>query len=71
MAEPAIAAKGLTKRYGSLVAVDGLDLTVTKGETFALLGTNGAGKSTTIDMLTGVSRPTLGDASVMGACSVA
>lgn len=66
MAEPAIAAKGLTKRYGSLVAVDGLDLTVMKGETFALLGTNGAGKSTTIDMLTGVSCPTTGDASIMG-----
>ena len=50
--QEAIRAEGLTKRFGATTAVDGLDLTVTNGETFALLGVNGAGKSTTIAMLT-------------------
>ena len=50
--QEAIRAEELTKRFGATTAVDGLDLTVTNGETFALLGVNGAGKSTTIAMLT-------------------
>ena len=56
----------LTKRYGALTAVDHLDLTIRKGELFALLGINGAGKSTTIRMLCGLSRPDEGDARLLG-----
>lgn len=63
---PAIAAKGLTKRFGDLIAVDGIDLTVERGELFALLGPNGAGKTTTIKMLCCLLRPTSGTATVMG-----
>ncbi len=62
----AIRITGLTKRFGETVAVDGLDLTVQKGELFALLGVNGAGKTTTIKMLTCLSRPTSGDAVLLG-----
>lgn len=62
----AIITSGLTKRYGSLTAVDGLDLRVEQGELFALLGVNGAGKSTTIRMLSTLSRPTSGEAWLMG-----
>ena len=57
---------GLTKRYGDLTAVDGLTLTVPAGELFALLGVNGAGKTTAIRMLSCLSRPTAGDALVGG-----
>jgi ABC-2 type transport system ATP-binding protein len=62
----AIAARGLTKRYGPVVALDGLDLDVPAGIVFGLLGPNGAGKTTTIRMLTGLSRPTSGRVSVTG-----
>ncbi len=62
----AIITSGLTKRYGSLTAVDGLDLAVQKGELFALLGVNGAGKSTTIRMLSTLTKPTSGEAWLMG-----
>ena len=55
-----IRTEGLTKRYGSFVAVHPLDLHVRPGELFGFLGPNGAGKTTTIRMLTGVLRPTLG-----------
>ena len=48
MAAPSIRVSGLVKRYGDLVAVDGLDLEVAPGETLSLLGPNGAGKSTTV-----------------------
>jgi ABC-2 type transport system ATP-binding protein len=61
-----IRTKGLTKRYGDLVAVDGLDLVVHRGEVFGLLGPNGAGKTTTILMLLGLSEPTKGKARVLG-----
>ncbi len=57
---------GLTKRYGPLVAVDGLDLRVTEGEVYGLLGPNGAGKTTTIMMLLGLTEPTDGTARVLG-----
>jgi ABC-2 type transport system ATP-binding protein len=56
----------LTKRYGELLAVDGLDLELRRGEIFGLLGQNGAGKTTTILMLLGLTEPTSGSARVMG-----
>ena len=62
----AIQTSALTKRYGKLTAVDGLDLRVGQGELFSLLGVNGAGKTTTIKMLTCLTRPTAGDALVGG-----
>ena len=63
---PTIEARGLTKRYGELVAVDHLDLTVERGEIFGLLGPNGAGKTTTILMLLGLTEPTAGTVRVLG-----
>jgi ABC-2 type transport system ATP-binding protein len=65
-APPAISVRGLTKRFGSILAVDGLDLEVPSGVVFGLLGPNGAGKTTTIRLLTGLARPTAGSASVAG-----
>ena len=56
----------LTKRYGSTLAVDGLDLTVTGGQVFGFLGPNGAGKTTTMRMLLGLIRPTSGRAWLNG-----
>ena len=56
-----IVTKGLTKRYGELVAVDQLDLQVRPGEIFGFLGPNGAGKTTTIKLLVGMLRPTAGE----------
>jgi ABC-2 type transport system ATP-binding protein len=61
-----IRTRGLTKRYGDLVAVDHLDLEVHSGEIFGLLGQNGAGKTTTILMLLGLTEPTEGAARVVG-----
>ena len=58
--------RNLRKRYGPLVAVDGLDLQVRDGELFAFLGPNGAGKTTTIKVLVGLIRPTSGTALVDG-----
>jgi len=58
--------RGLVKRYGPLIAVDGLDLTVARGETFALLGPNGAGKTTTVECLEGYRRPDAGTVRVLG-----
>jgi ABC-2 type transport system ATP-binding protein len=65
-AEPVIRTRGLTKRYGSLTAVDNLNLEVYPGEIFGLLGQNGAGKTTTILMLLGLTEPTSGQARVIG-----
>ena len=62
----AIQTLGLTKRYKNLTAVDHLDLEVSEGELFALLGVNGAGKTTIIKMLTCLTKPTEGDAMVGG-----
>ena len=62
----AIETEKLTKRYGDLTAVRDLDLTIRQGELYALLGVNGAGKSTTIKMLSCLSRPTSGDAWLLG-----
>ena len=63
---PAVAVRGLTKRYGELVAVDSVDFDVATGEVFGFLGPNGAGKSTTIKMLCTLVEPTAGQASVAG-----
>jgi ABC-2 type transport system ATP-binding protein len=62
----AIKIEGLTKKYKDVVAVDGLSLTVHRGELFSLLGVNGAGKTTTIKMLSCLTRPTGGDAWLNG-----
>jgi ABC-2 type transport system ATP-binding protein len=64
--EPAIEARGLTKRFGPILALDRLDLVVPRGSIFGLLGPNGAGKTTTIRILAGLARPTAGNASVAG-----
>ena len=62
----AIQTRALVKRYKNLTAVDGLDLEIRQGELFSLLGVNGAGKTTVIKMLTGLTRPTAGEALVGG-----
>lgn len=62
----AIQTMGLVKRYGDVTAVDGLELEVKQGELYSLLGVNGAGKTTAIRLLTGLTRPTSGDALVGG-----
>ena len=63
---PALSCTGLVKRYGDLTAVDGLDLTVHRGECFGLLGPNGAGKTTTIEILEGLLAPDAGAVEVLG-----
>ncbi len=63
---PAIRTRQLRKVFGSIVAVEGLDLTVDQGEIFGLLGPNGSGKTTSIRMLTGLMAPTSGTADVAG-----
>jgi ABC-2 type transport system ATP-binding protein len=62
----AIEAEGLTKRYGDLLAVDDLRLSIQEGEIFGLLGPNGAGKTTTLSMLATLLKPTAGTARVNG-----
>jgi ABC-2 type transport system ATP-binding protein len=66
MTVPAISIQGLTKRYGKLVAVKDLSLTVNQGEIFGFLGLNGAGKTTTIRILLDLLRPDSGSAAVLG-----
>jgi ABC-2 type transport system ATP-binding protein len=63
---PAVETQGLTKRFGSFVAVDRLDLAVQPGEVFGFLGSNGAGKSTAIRMLCGLLAPSGGTGRVLG-----
>ena len=65
--EAAVQATQLTKRYGQLLAVNHLDLTVPRGSIFGLIGPNGAGKSTTFSMIASLLRPTSGALTVMGA----
>jgi ABC-2 type transport system ATP-binding protein len=62
----AIDIDGLSKRYGTVQALDGLDLTVEEGEIYGFLGPNGAGKSTTINILLDFARPTKGSVEVFG-----
>jgi ABC-2 type transport system ATP-binding protein len=66
MATPAVETVELTRRFGSFTAVDRVSLTVQQGEIFGFLGSNGAGKSTTIRMLCGLLQPTSGQARVGG-----
>ncbi|WP_459194547.1 ABC transporter ATP-binding protein [Halosimplex sp. J119] len=63
---PAIELDGLTKRYGDVAALRGVDMTVEDGDVFGFLGPNGAGKTTTIDILLDFVRPTAGSAEVLG-----
>ncbi len=63
---PAVRAEGLSKRFGRFVAVDRLDLSISKGEIVGFIGPNGAGKSTTIRLLCGLLKPTAGRACVAG-----
>jgi ABC-2 type transport system ATP-binding protein len=65
----AIVARGLTKRFGELVAVDHVDLTVARAQVYGFLGPNGSGKSTTIRMLCGLMLPTSGEIDVLG-CAI-
>jgi ABC-2 type transport system ATP-binding protein len=62
----AISAQGLTKRYGSTLALDGLDLSIPPGEVYGFLGPNGAGKTTTIRLLLGLQRASSGTAALFG-----
>jgi len=62
----AIETLNLSKKFGSLTAVDNVDLSVNKGEIFGFLGPNGAGKTTTIKLLTGLLKPTSGTVKIMG-----
>ena len=62
----AIEIRGLTKAYGTKRALDEVDLTVAEGSVFGFLGPNGAGKTTTLRILTGLARPTSGEARVFG-----
>ncbi len=62
----ALLCRGLVKRYGDVVAVDGLDLDVMTGECFGLLGPNGAGKTTTIEILEGIKQADHGEVLILG-----
>ena len=67
MTDTILATKGLTKRYGSHLAVDRAELTVEKGQIYGLVGRNGAGKTTIIRMITGQTVPTAGEVTLFGA----
>src|SRR5690349_15132378 len=66
MDTPAISTRSLTRRFGELVAVNDVTLSVAAGQFFGFLGPNGAGKSTMIKMLTGLLAPTSGEIHVLG-----
>jgi len=64
--DAALRCRGLVKRYGSVAAVNGLDLEVRRGECFGLLGPNGAGKTTTVEICEGLCQPDAGEVEVLG-----
>ncbi len=66
MTQPAVVTENLTRRFGELVAINRIDLTVGAGQFFGFLGPNGAGKSTTIKMLTGLLAPSTGRICLLG-----
>ena len=68
MAAEAIRARGLTRRFGAVTAVDGVSLEVPRGRVYGFLGPNGSGKSTTIRMLCGLLTPSAGELEVLGLC---
>ena len=65
-ADSSVRARGLTKHYGTVTALDGLDLDVAAGTVLGLLGPNGAGKTTAVSILTTLVRPDAGTATVAG-----
>ena len=67
MSDAVIATRGLTKRYGPVLAVDGIDLDVRAADVYGFLGANGSGKTTTVRMLLGLVLATSGEAEVLGA----
>jgi lipooligosaccharide transport system ATP-binding protein len=71
VAEILVQARGLTKRFGSLPAVDGIDFSISRGEAFGFLGPNGAGKSSTMRMIGCVSPPSSGELTILGLDPVA
>ena len=66
MNQPSVSVRNLTKSFSGRVVVDGLSFDVQKGQVFALLGHNGAGKSTTIDLILGLKTPDRGTAKILG-----
>ncbi|MDR5708205.1 MAG: branched-chain amino acid ABC transporter ATP-binding protein/permease [Armatimonadota bacterium] len=64
--DPAVEVRSVTKRFGGLVAVDGLSFTVRPGEIYAIIGPNGAGKTTVLNLITGLLRPTTGTFALFG-----
>lgn len=66
MEDYVVEARGLVRRYGNLVAVDGLDFIVEKGEVYGLIGPNGSGKTTTIKLVCGLLKPHAGNVRVLG-----
>jgi ABC-2 type transport system ATP-binding protein len=63
---PPVEVRGLVKRYGEVVAVNGVDLTVDAGDVYGYLGPNGAGKTTSLRMMLGLIRPTAGSVRLFG-----
>jgi ABC-2 type transport system ATP-binding protein len=63
---PAVSCRGLVKRYGDVLAVNGLDLEVQRGECFGMLGPNGAGKTTTVEIFEGLREADEGDVAILG-----
>ena len=66
-AVPALRVRGLTRRFGRALALDGLEFSVAAGQVVGLLGRNGAGKSTLLRIVSGQLRPTAGEVEVLGA----